>query len=114
MRYQEQHGRTVTFAHVAKRPNGEEAELQFTCEYDAGDLSVGIWPGWFMTEAAIMGIMNPKTKLLTLTRDQFDELYGTKQRDRIEDYAGDLARDLADDARAEQQAARDEEDSYGD
>jgi hypothetical protein len=88
---------TLTFEHTTR----EGIELVATCQYDAGDRSVGIWPGFFLVEAIVAGAV-------ILDRDAFSRYLTSRELDRLEEYAGDLADGLADDARAEARAARED------
>lgn len=98
MRRHYQHSGTLTFDWVT---HSDEISLVATCEYDAGDPSSGMWAGWFIRDVVV-------AEAVILDREAV-ERYLPGERDRIEDHAGSLYEDLADDARAEQQAARDEE-----
>ena len=104
MRHRNTPSGELTFEHTAR----EGFEVVATCEFDAGDRSVGIWPGWFLVEATV-------ADAVILDRDAFARYLGSRELDKVEEHAGDLYEDMAADGLAEQQAARDEDsDDRGD
>jgi hypothetical protein len=85
MRHRNTPSGTLTFDHTTR----EGFDVVATCQYDAGDRSVGIWPGWHLIEATV-------AEAVILDCDAFARHLGSQELDKIEEHAGDLPRRASD------------------